>query len=818
MAQMKATAIIEAVDKTGKTFDSIAKKMSAVDKAAAALGKAKGMQGMTRQIDAVSASLEKASRIDAFRGSHASFAEARSKFRQAQADVARLGAEMNRATAPTAALSREYARAQREVRATSAAFEAQKAAVLGNKRALEQAGIGIAKLTAEERKLKAATDQATAALSKRMAMQGGGGAGAGASKAGATTAGARQPTAIGVPGGGLMAGFGAFAAYQKALGFEKEINAAEARGELTKAQSERLRREARNVGAEGIGFTGQQLAKLGREYVQAGYEEHAASFIRPTARFALAGDVDAGKAADFTTSALSAYQVKPKTEAEAVAAAKKYQDIVARGANISRLGVEDFASGFKFSAPMAAKLGVSMEQLAAMIATMGQSGLRGDEAGVAIRSALVRTVKPTQDSRQAMAELGLKFEDYQTSKQAIVPEDLIKGLRQRGISVPDAIKGKMPGIIAKAQGGDGDVGAALTESLIDALGVKKVMDKNKLSSMVSKYVASLGEGLDIEKLLSDLRERGVTAGQTARIFDAKQGTRIGTMLFGSDFQKFIDDLKTKAPGSVDRAAEKMNQGAVGSHNRFVGSIDNLVLSFSESGALDKVASGLDALASGIRSIASLNPAILDFATNVALATAAFAGIAKVTGGAAAGAGALGAAGGAAGAAGAARLLPAFARFGLPAAAVGGYYAATGVSSAAKGIGAVAGGANYTPVNAEAIAGMKAQLEGVNARIADIQSRLHPSRASEPNPDIDRLRGEAADLNNRINLGELKATVEPDQITATVKDPVTATLDGSITASIQVKVDGGTVTGMTSSSSTPLVRTSVGASMGHLATR
>ena len=817
MAQMKATAIIEAVDKTGKTFDSIAKKMTAVDKAAAALGKAKGMQGMTRQIDAVSASLEKASKIDAFRGSHASFAEARSKFRQAQADVARLGAEMNRATAPTAALSREYARAQREVRATSAAFEAQKAAVLGNKRALEQAGIGIAKLAAEERKLKAATDQATAALSKRVAMQGGTRAPVGGRAPASGASGGRQPVAIGVPGGGLMAGFGAFAAYQKALGFEKEINAAEARGELTKAQSDRLRREARNVGAEGIGFTGEQLAKLGREYVQAGYEEHAASFIRPTARFALAGDVDAGKAADFTTSALSAYQIKPKTEAEAVAAAKKYQDIVARGANISRLGVEDFASGFKFSAPMAAKLGVSMEQLAAMIATMGQSGLRGDEAGVAIRSALVRTVKPTQDSRQAMAELGLKFEDYQTSKQAIVPEDLIKGLRQRGISVPDAIRSKMPGIIAKAQSGDGDVGTALTESLVDALGVTKVLDKNKLSSMVSRYVASLGEGLDIEKLLADLRERGVTAGQTARIFDAKQGTRIGTMLFGDDFQKFIDDLKTRAPGSVDRAAEKMNQGAVGSHNRFVGSIDNLVLSFSESGALDKVASGLDALASGIRSLASLNPAMLDFATNVGLATAAFAGVAKITG-AASGAGAIGAATAGGAAAGAARILPAFARFGLPLAAVGGYYAATGVSSAAKGIGATAAGANYTPVNAEAIAGMKAQLEGVNARIADIQSRLHPSRASEPNPDIDRLRGEAADLTNRINLGELKATVEPDQITATVKDPVTATLDGSITANIQVKVDGGTVTGMTSSSTTPLVRTSVGASMGHLATR
>ncbi|GAU80573.1 hypothetical protein BIWAKO_00461 [Bosea sp. BIWAKO-01] len=175
---MKARAIIEAVDKTGKTFDSIAGKMKAVDKAAAALGKAKGLDGMSRQIDAVAVSLDKVSKIDAFRGSQASFAAARTTFREAQANVARLGVEMAKASAPTAALSREYA------------------------------------------------------------------------------------------------------AYVKALNFEKEINAAEARGELTKAQSEKLRREARNVGAEGIGFSGEQLAKLGREYVQAGYEEHAAAFTR----------------------------------------------------------------------------------------------------------------------------------------------------------------------------------------------------------------------------------------------------------------------------------------------------------------------------------------------------------------------------------------------------------------------------------------------------------------------------------------------------------------------------------------------------------
>ncbi|GAU83466.1 hypothetical protein BIWAKO_03392 [Bosea sp. BIWAKO-01] len=148
---MKARANIEAVDKTGKTFSDIAGKMKAVDKAAAALGKAKGMKGMAQQVDAVAKSLTKVSAIDAFRGSQASFAAARTTFREAQANVSRLAAEMARAKAPTAALSREFAKAQREVRAASTAFEAQKSALIGNKRALEQTGVSLSKLVAQER-------------------------------------------------------------------------------------------------------------------------------------------------------------------------------------------------------------------------------------------------------------------------------------------------------------------------------------------------------------------------------------------------------------------------------------------------------------------------------------------------------------------------------------------------------------------------------------------------------------------------------------------------------------------------------------------
>lgn len=74
------------------------------------------------------------------------------------------------------------------------------------------------------------------------------------------------------------------------------------------------------------------------------------------------------------------------------------------------------------------------------------------------------------------------------------------------------------------------------------------------------------------------------------------------------------------------------------------------------------------------------------------------------------------------------------------------------SSAIGGIGRAAAGAKWAPKSAEDREAMEGQLQGIQQRIAGIRSRTHPSRANEPNPEIDRLEGEAADLRNRLGGG------------------------------------------------------------------
>lgn len=750
---MRAVALIEAHDKTGKAFASAAAKVE---------GLAKTMKTVEKSTAAMNAAMLKTADVSTLARARQELVRVGTEFRNAQDKAQRFAAAL-KSGAGGGLMAEQYRLAQGEVRRLAGAYD--EARMAARRAATDFKAAGAAAKSA-----RAGSAAWVTPLSSEQLR-----AGQRRPSAGRAAAAGGAAVAVGGGGigmGGLVGGYAAYSAYSRALNFEREINAAEARGELTKEQSNRLRRESRAIGAEGIGFTGQQLAKLGREYVQAGYETSAPGLIRPTARFAVAGDVEAGKAADFTGSALAAYGIKSKNEAEAVAAARKYQDIIARGANISRLGVEDFASGFKYAAPMAAKLNVSMEQLAAMIATQGQAGLRGDEAGVAIRSMLVRAVKPTQDARQAMAELGLRFEDYQTGRRDIVPSDLISGLKQRGIDA-SSMKDRIAGIVKKSDADGTDVAEALSAGLIDGLGIKKTLAKDKISKMVNRYVASLGEGVDIERLLKDLTDKGVTAGQTARIFDAKQGSRLSTLL-GDSFNEFLKDLQTKAPGSVDRAADRMTQGAVGAHNRLVGSLDNLVLSLAESGVLDSVSKGLDGLASGLRVVGDMNPKLLEFATYAGMAavalgpiTMALRGVAALGGlGTAGAAGTGGAAtsalGTALGAGGVMGRLPLMSRLG----AVGmGAYAGIKAGEFAHEVGSIAAGKYWTPKTADDTAELKDQLSTINGKIDAALARVHPSRRDEPNPVVDQLKAQAADLTNRISQGPIEATVKPDQITA-----------------------------------------------------
>lgn len=74
----------------------------------------------------------------------------------------------------------------------------------------------------------------------------------------------------------------------------------------------------------------------------------------------------------------------------------------------------------------------------------------------------------------------------------------------------------------------------------------------------------------------------------------------------------------------------------------------------------------------------------------------------------------------------------------------------GATAFATGFGKVAAGQYWQPTDPGAKADLIAQRDELKARADAIEGRVHPSRRGEFNPEVDQLRRQIADLNNRLN--------------------------------------------------------------------
>ncbi|MBO8164703.1 MAG: phage tail tape measure protein [Brevibacillus sp.] len=140
---------------------------------------------------------------------------------------------------------------------------------------------------------------------------------------------------------------------------------------------------------------------------------------------------DMALVADTVAAALNAFGLEAK-EASRVA------DVLAQSANSSAASVQDLSYTFKYAAPVAKALGISMEELAAAAGIMADSGIRGEQAGTTLRAALLRLADPPREAANKLRDLGVSITDAQGN---MVPfEKIIAQLRNSLQGVGDAQK------------------------------------------------------------------------------------------------------------------------------------------------------------------------------------------------------------------------------------------------------------------------------------------------------------------------------------------------------------------------------------------
>lgn len=182
---------------------------------------------------------------------------------------------------------------------------------------------------------------------------------------------------------------------------------------------EKIGARARELGAS-TEFTATQAVDAFAVMTQAGftYEEQMAS-ISTVMDLATAGGIDLAKSAGIVGSSLGGFGKDAKEAADIA-------DVMAKTASLTQTDIAALGQTFKVVAPVSKDLGISVRDTAAAIGVLGKSGIKGGEAGTALRSIFGKLAAPTTgNQKKVLKALGISKD---AMRKAIESGDLASPL------------------------------------------------------------------------------------------------------------------------------------------------------------------------------------------------------------------------------------------------------------------------------------------------------------------------------------------------------------------------------------------------------
>lgn len=119
---------------------------------------------------------------------------------------------------------------------------------------------------------------------------------------------------------------------------------------------------------------------------------------------ALAGSMELGETADIGSNILSQFSLD-------AGEMDRVSDVLTGTFTRTNTTLSSLGETMKVVGPVAAGLGISLEEAAAMTGTLARVGIRGSEAGTAMRRSLSRLASPTTAAKKALKELGVETAD-----------------------------------------------------------------------------------------------------------------------------------------------------------------------------------------------------------------------------------------------------------------------------------------------------------------------------------------------------------------------------------------------------------------------
>ncbi|MDY7957311.1 phage tail tape measure protein [Escherichia coli] len=236
-------------------------------------------------------------------------------------------------------------------------------------------------------------------------------------------------------GGALAIGAAAAGGYaagrflQPAIGFGKEMSRVQALTRIDKnsPQFKALREQALKLGSE-TQFTASDAASGQSFLAMAGFTPQAIQAALPDVlNMALAGGVELGETADIGSNILTQFNLTADQM-------DRVGDTLTAAFTRTNTDLRALGETMKYTGPVAAKLGISLEEAAAMAGMLANNGLRGSDAGTAMRASLSRLASPPKAAADALKELGVSVADARGKMRPMedVLLDLYKATQKYG--------------------------------------------------------------------------------------------------------------------------------------------------------------------------------------------------------------------------------------------------------------------------------------------------------------------------------------------------------------------------------------------------
>lgn len=367
--------------------------------------------------------------------------------------------------------------------------------------------------------------------------------------------------------GGFLRGFTtSYAAYrgfrlffETGVSIETELLKVRAVTNATEGEFQSLQATVLKLGRT-TAFTASQVAQLQFELGKLGFS--ASEITRASEGVLLlaqATQTDLARAAEIAGMQIRAFSLDAGESG-------RVADVLTQSVTRSALTMERFAESAKYVAPIAAQLGVSIEETSALLAALADRGIHGSLAGVALRHMFLRLAAPTARASQEMKGFSLTthelpeiFEELRTGGYSAIQMQKMFGLRV--VSSALVLKGlgaNLQNYIDLMTESEGRTKSISDLMMSQWYGAIKML-KSALEGLAQSIFATASQG---KNLIEILTEATLKTRQWYIAATSSSGINVGHTLDAATFGALFGGAVAGVPGAVGGAGIGALIGAI----------------------------------------------------------------------------------------------------------------------------------------------------------------------------------------------------------------------------------------------------------------